>query len=81
MIRRAAAGPAGGVRRRLLTLYRALYGEHLVADGIMGRDEVQRMAQENPSLEGMGSTITVGWILGDRLADKIRVLCGVLRSA
>jgi endonuclease III related protein len=28
MIRRAAAGPAGGVRRRLLTLYRALYAAY-----------------------------------------------------
>lgn len=29
--------------------------------------QVLRMAQENPSLEGMGSTITVAWVLGDRL--------------
>ena len=40
---------------------------HLRAAITQASRQVQRMAQENPSLEGMGSTITVGWILGDRL--------------
>ncbi|MCJ7512260.1 MAG: protein phosphatase 2C domain-containing protein [Anaerolineales bacterium] len=29
--------------------------------------QVVRMAQENPALEGMGSTIALAWVLGDRL--------------
>ncbi len=29
--------------------------------------QVLRVAQENPSLEGMGSTIALAWVLGDRL--------------
>ncbi len=40
---------------------------HLRAAITQASRQVLRMAQENPSLEGMGSTIGVGWVLGDRL--------------
>jgi len=40
---------------------------HLRAAVTQASRQVLRMAQENPSLEGMGSTITVAWVLGDRL--------------
>jgi len=40
---------------------------HLRAAITQASRQVLRMAQENPSLEGMGSTISVAWVLGDRL--------------
>jgi protein phosphatase len=40
---------------------------HLRAAITQASRQVLRMAQDNPALEGMGSTITVAWVLGDRL--------------
>jgi len=40
---------------------------HMRAAITQASRQVQRVAQENPTLEGMGSTIAVAWVLGDRL--------------